>query len=781
MTDTRRRVKVYTLNEDRQWDDRGTGHVSSAYVERLKGMSLLVRAESDGSLLLESKINPNTAYQKQQDTLIVWSEAENYDLALSFQEKAGCDEIWEKICQVQGKDPSVDITQELIDESEEERFDDMSSPGLELPPCELSRLEEVAELVASSLPSPLRREKLSLALENEGYIRKLLELFRVCEDLENREGLHHLYDIIKGIFLLNRTALFEVMFSEECIMDVIGCLEFDPSLPQPRRHREFLTTTARFKEVIPISDPELRQKIHQTYRVQYIQDMVLPTPSVFEENMLSTLHSFIFFNKVEIVGMLQDDEKFLTELFAQLTDEATDDDKRHELVNFLKEFCAFSQTLQPQNRDAFFKTLSNMGILPALEVILGMDDVQVRGAATDICSYLVEYNPSMNDDDILLINLIIEHMICDTDPELGGAVQLMGLLRTLVDPENMLATANKTEKTEFLSFFYKHCMHVLSAPLLANTTEEKPSKDDFQTCQLLALIVELLTFCVEHHTYHIKNYIINKDILRRVLVLTASQHAFLALCALRFMRKIIGLKDEFYNRYIMRNFLFEPVVKAFLNNGSRYNLINSAVIEMFEYVRVEDVKSLTAHIIENYWKALEDVDYVQTFKGLKLRYEQQRERQDNPKLDSMRSILRNHRFRRDARTLEDEEEMWFNTDEEDLEDGEAVVPPSDKMKSDEDLMDPISKFMERKKLKDSEEKEVLSGKASLSGRQSPSFKLSFSSSPKPSLSSPPTASLHPGSPGSPSLVGLVDYPDDDEEDEDEEDDTLPPLSGKDLT
>ncbi|KAG5857350.1 hypothetical protein ANANG_G00018530 [Anguilla anguilla] len=807
MTDTRRRVKVYTLNEDRQWDDRGTGHVSSGYVERLKGMSLLVRAESDGSLLLESKINPNTAYQKQQDTLIVWSEAENYDLALSFQEKAGCDEIWEKICQVQGKDPSVDITQELVDESEEERFDDLSSPGLELPPCELSRLEEVAELVASSLPSPLRREKLALAVENEGYIKKLLELFHLCEDLENREGLHHLYEIIKGIFLLNRTALFEVMFSEECIMDVIGCLEFDPALPHPRRHREFLTKTAKFKEVIPISDPELKQKIHQTYRVQYIQDMVLPTPSVFEENMLSTLHSFIFFNKVEIVGMLQDDEKFLTDLFAQLTEEATDDHKRHELVNFLKEFCAFSQTLQPQNRDAFFKTLSNMGILPALEVILGMDDVQVRSAATDIFSYLVEYNPSMvrefvmqesqqNDDDILLINLIIEHMICDTDPELGGAVQLMGLLRTLVDPENMLATATKTEKTEFLSFFYKHCMHVLSAPLLANTTEDKPSKDDFQTSQLLALILELLTFCVEHHTYHIKNYIINKDILRRVLVLTSSRHAFLALCALRFMRKIIGLKDEFYNRYIMRNFLFEPVVKAFLNNGSRYNLMNSAIIEMFEYLRVEDMKSLTTHVVENYWKALEDVDYVQTFKGLKLRYEQQRERQDNPKLDSMRSILRNHRYRRDTRTLDEEEEMWFNTDEDDLEDGEAVVPPSDKMKSEEDLMDPISKFMERRKLKDSEEKEVLA-KPTLTGRQSPSFKLSFSSAPKPSLTGPPPTSHLPGSPGSLSigartsppttaittksgLVGLVDYPDDDEEDEDdmENQEEILPLSKK---
>jgi len=59
MTDTKRRVKLYALNADRQWDDRGTGHVSCTYVERLKGVSLLVRAEADGgyfftlALLLE--------------------------------------------------------------------------------------------------------------------------------------------------------------------------------------------------------------------------------------------------------------------------------------------------------------------------------------------------------------------------------------------------------------------------------------------------------------------------------------------------------------------------------------------------------------------------------------------------------------------------------------------------------------------------------------------------------------------------------------------------------
>jgi hypothetical protein len=48
---------------------------------------------------------------------------------------------------------------------------------------------------------------------------------------------------------------------------------------------------------------------------------------------------------------------------------------------------------------------------------------------------------------------------------------------------------------------------------------------------------------------------------------------------------MIGLKDDFYNRYLVKGNLFEPVVKAFILNGHKYNLFNSAVIEMFEFIR----------------------------------------------------------------------------------------------------------------------------------------------------------------------------------------------------
>ena len=68
---------------------------------------------------------------------------------------------------------------------------------------------------------------------------------------------------------------------------------------------------------------------------------------------------------------------------------------------------------------------------------------------------------SNTEDDTLLMNVVIEQMTCDSDPDMGGAVQLMYIIKDLLDPENMLGAVNKQEKTDFLNYFYKHCMHVL--------------------------------------------------------------------------------------------------------------------------------------------------------------------------------------------------------------------------------------------------------------------------------------------------------------------------------
>ncbi|XP_062940573.1 serine/threonine-protein phosphatase 4 regulatory subunit 3B-like [Cynocephalus volans] len=592
-----------------------------------------------------------------------------------------------------------------------------STELVQLPNCELDGLEQIAALVTSVLPSPTGKERLALVLESEDYIQKLLQLFRTCENLDNTEGLHRFHAIIKGLFSFDSKPLFKIMLSDECIMDVMGCLEYDPALAQPRRHREFLSQTAKFQEFIPITDSELRQKIRQMYRVQYIYDVLVPQPPTSADN-LSTLQHFMFLKKVEIASMLQRDRKCLSEVLAKLTDKTQDDDKWRELVLFFKDFCAFSKTLRPQSKYKLFQKLTQLEILPALKIIVSADDVLIRSAAIDIFTYLVEYSPSKirepvmeeaekTEGDDLFINVVIKQMTCDTDPELGGALHVMEHLRTLLDLDNMLSVSNKNVRCDFLSFFYKHCVHNVIAPLLATTSEDKREGGNIST--------------------ESKN----------------------CPSAVRFMRRMIGLKDELYNSYIIRGNLFDPVVNAFLHNGTRYNMLNSAIIELFEYIRVENIPSLVAHIVEKFYKALESIEYVQTFKGLKIKYDDQKDRESRIQ-NYLRSIPYGNIPQGGAKVSEEKEEMCFKEDM-----GVAVMPSLEN-----NFPDSYGQFMETKRPKEDW------NQVGLPKRTSPGD-LKFCSSPSAA------AANGTRSPNGSSVVRLLDYPDDDDEEENKEEETSP--------
>lgn len=49
-------MKLYQLNDEGQWDDRGTGHISCRTVESLGGTALVVLAEDEGRELMQSKV-----------------------------------------------------------------------------------------------------------------------------------------------------------------------------------------------------------------------------------------------------------------------------------------------------------------------------------------------------------------------------------------------------------------------------------------------------------------------------------------------------------------------------------------------------------------------------------------------------------------------------------------------------------------------------------------------------------------------------------------------------
>uniref|UniRef100_A0A0M3ICN8 PP4R3 domain-containing protein n=1 Tax=Ascaris lumbricoides TaxID=6252 RepID=A0A0M3ICN8_ASCLU len=642
------------------------------------------------------------------ETLIVWSESDTCDLALSFQDKSGCEHIWEKICQVQGRDP--------------EQHPAASAAAVTLPPCELSRLQDLEILLSSSFSSAQLREKVALAIETQGYVGKLCDLFHMCEDLENIEALRIMHQIARDMFMLNRNGLLEVLLSENYFKDIVGMLEYDPSQSQPRKHREFLFEKARFREVFPIRNEDLRQKIHQTYRVQYVQDVCLPAPSLFEENLLSVLNSYLFFNRVDIVSMLQDDKQLLKKLFDQLKDPSTSTERRKDLTMFLKEFCSFSTSLQPngpQGREVFYKTLMQNDVLATIEPCIMSKDPQTMATTVEMFVMIVEFNPQIARDyllqqgrnlsdaknDQVLLNKLIERMLTDTDPELTSGMAMAQVMRSLLDPDNMISAPNsKCERHEFLTFFYRRSMETLCRPIIENTAEGVPKKDDYHTANKQAMVVDLLCFCFEHHAVHMRNYCISNKLLNKVLVLLQSKHHFLALSqfyfycllfythivhghicarkflgihsqliqescflgALRLLRRVVQLKDEFYFRYIVRDDVIRPVVQCFRANGHRYNLLNSAIIELFEFIRTEDIKVLVSYVVEKYGEQFDDVTYVKTFTALRIKYEQMKDQEgvkveDSPSKSPSSESSTSAQWKKERQA--DADEQWFNDDD----------------------------------------------------------------------------------------------------------------------
>ncbi|EYC18279.1 hypothetical protein Y032_0028g1774 [Ancylostoma ceylanicum] len=607
--EARNRVKLYVLCDQRVWDDRGTGHVACVQIPDQQGFVIIVRLESATSgqdkNVLESKILMDTVYQKQQETLIVWSESDTCDLALSFQEKSGCEEIWAKICEVQGRDPGD--ADGGYDEMDDGELSEGSSNALAgggaggrviIPPIEVGRLAEVDTVIQNHLATQALREKMANAVESEGILPKLIDVFHMCEDIEHKDGLRTLYSIAKNLFMLNRNSLNETLLSDKYLKDLIGMLEYDPAHESPRKHREFLYEKAKFREVLPIANDELKEKIHQTYRVQYLQDVCLPAPSLFEENLLSVLNSYLFFNRIDIVNMLQKDKRLMKELFDQLRDPETTVARRRDLAFFLKEFITLSQGLPPngaQSKDNFFKNLQANDVLGTIEPCIKSPDPDTRTTIVDMLALLVDHSPQLvrdyllrqakdKSDDEVLLNRLLVHMQTDRDAELTSGSQVSQVLRTLLDPDNMVSM-QKSDRSEFLSLFYQRSIYTLVRPMMENVKGGTIKRDDYCMANRQSLVVRLLCFCIEHHSFSMRQHCISNDLLNKVLVLLQSKHHFLALGALKMLRTVLAVKDDFYNRYIVREKVLDRVVECFVRNGARYNLLNSAMLELFDYIR----------------------------------------------------------------------------------------------------------------------------------------------------------------------------------------------------
>ncbi|KAJ3188852.1 Platinum sensitivity protein [Gaertneriomyces sp. JEL0708] len=655
--DPRSCVKVFVLDAEGKWCDEGTGHVESVFVAPKEAWCIVVRADSDNSLLMNSTIRTEINYLRQQDTLIVWTEPSGKDLALSFQEPAGCDDLWDELDMIKKRLAADNGDIDQLPHSRQESAEEFStgSKDFDLPDPTFANLKELEESLMRVCRSAFGREVLTAALERTGFIEKLFQIFDQAEDIEDTESLYAIANVMRAIICLNEGHVFEYLLSDEVYMKTLGTLEYDRDLPNYKaNHREHFEKFAQFKQIVPITRSEVRAKINQTYRLQYLKDVALAR--VLEDVTISVLTSMLFFNQVEILGFVRQDADFLSALFSLMSDKDTPREKLKEAIAFLHEICSVTKSLQSLNRamfyrhcdpDAFFRTLLSHGLIDILTQYMGSEDLSMRTSITAITSQVLEHDAnlvrSLSQAEVKaekrpFVQLLIDRLLEEEDA--GLRAQYTEMIRTLLDTspldtsEGIVAHIPSSENAvdNFLQLFYDECVEKLLRPLLdLDATDRLRSMPDGSEVFVMDPdraavcnhICDLLCFMIKQHSFRSKYMFMKHDLVPQISLLLKAKESYLRLTALRVFRVCVGMKDDFYTtQCLLKKDAFKAIIHAFVETKSRYNLLNSACLELLEFIRRENMKPLVAHVVTNYKKELEQVKYVDTWNQLVLRYEQ---------------------------------------------------------------------------------------------------------------------------------------------------------------
>ena len=282
---------------------------------------------------------------------------------------------------------------------------------------------------------------------------------RVAEDLA------HLFNIFKGVVMLNSTAIYEVLLQEDMLMGVIGALEYDPELRCHQvRHRVFLRDVATYKQVVPFNDPAVLVKVKQNFHLGFLKDVVLPR--ALDYNTFAALNQLQFFNNVQIVSSLTNDTPFLEGLRAKLMASDAPVEELMPPLRLLQELCSITKSLQLYHRAAFYRKVQDHDYFTGLGACLERPEPQVRLAAIDVLLASTLHDPSLLRTYVLqqrpsstMMQALLR--VLTSDESSGEKPQIHEVLRALLDPEGM----EGREQDDFLNLFYERHIHELAEPV----------------------------------------------------------------------------------------------------------------------------------------------------------------------------------------------------------------------------------------------------------------------------------------------------------------------------
>ena len=216
------------------------------------------------------------------------------------------------------------------------------------------------------------------------------------------------------------------------------------------------------------------------------------------------------------------------------------------------------------------------------------DIYRLKVVATELLALFIDNNVasvremivSSSSEKNSLLCMICSAIAIESDSGLLGS--LFELVKSLLNIPNPGAISEDSVGT-FLNLFYPKHAQSLIAPVHKGFEEEQLS-DDLET-ERISNCIELFIVFIRQHTYRVKYILLQTTLVHDVVRLVDSSHKkHLQSLAIRFIRTCLGMRDDFYNRFIVKNDLIFPFARLYEANGFKDNMIHSALNDLFEFI-----------------------------------------------------------------------------------------------------------------------------------------------------------------------------------------------------
>jgi len=648
------RVKLYILNREGQWIDKGIGYVFCANeneeesnIDRGKQNSgqlikkLIMLEEKTEEIIFNIDIRKESSeFHNQRGTIITWKKPGTVgedNTAISFQEKEGVIEILKNIKIINGKNISVEellkddpndiyldvtienlpnLVRELGVNMEEQKLCDFIG-CLSETNCEfikklgelLSQEEKKVEELKSSASFSSLDTDITLNTKKDGENDNVKEVSeKVTVNNVNKkpnvsnnnkpyfnENINCIFNIFKNLILIADKDLLELLFNDECYLITFGALEHDSQSNKTVPHRKYFKEIVKFKNPLNIKDQSLLQKINQNLRLTYLRDTAFGR--LIEDNSNRTINNMIQMNNNDIIQFFMSNKEYIDILFSQLKSE--DISIKKDAILFLSELISCSKTVF-QSRVTFNEFLCDNGILPILNDLIEDNPKEICKKDKDkelINIHAVEIFITILSN----VPFLISQYLMENEGQLLAKLTNLLLYHDNFSVKYEVSQIFKTliegtgESYDKKLFFNSSIEAFISYLLTSDLTDSGNKNEISSTIQIL---IEIFMAWINNmgfdYSFWLEKYQIN-SVIKKLL---KEKNKIIILYTIKLLRIILEECEHYICIKILSNEICNLIINIFKENMKKNNLITSCLMSFFNSISQNDIYIL--NIIMNY-------------------------------------------------------------------------------------------------------------------------------------------------------------------------------------